>query len=634
VKISLINMPFAPIGGPSIGLTQLETVVKEQFASQVDVQTHYLNLDFAAKMKDAGFYNQAVSPYGRMTGLSDWFFRSAAFPDVADNIDDYLSRYYFKSDPETDATVDFIRGRRQEMYDFLDELIEKYDLASSDIAGFSLCFFQTTASIAMANRLKALNPDMTIVFGGPAVKGVPGRTLVDNVPSVDYVFSGPGLVSFPELVACRLAGDLESIADIQGVFACGVACSLPPERVVGANLDINTDIPLDYGPFLDKFEECIDEPGLFPFLLMQTSRGCWWADKQRCTFCGLNCLSESFEAMSPENALRHIRSVLQYSHQVPGSEAGDSTLGTPGASSASRRVSCFVACDNVAPPDYFKEVFPHLDAPEGVFIKYETRPNITAKEIQALCDAGIRCVQPGVEALSTESLKLMRKGVSAFSNLRFLKDCIHHNLFAEWNILLFSPGECEEVYQKYELDIPRLVHLQPPVDVFPIEFVRDSCYFEQAQKFGLELEPHESLFYIYPFDKETLEGLSFRFSDRNTDTEKTNTWLERLGGMVREWRERWNVEPAQRPRLILWRDEHSAVIYDSRSGEGESYRISDAAETLLKAMDGTPMGIADAAIRCGIEECAVRNEIEFMKDRELLFEEDRRYLNLAIVEAE
>ena len=603
-------MPFAPLGGPSIGLSQLEAVVKTQFGAQVDLQTLYLNLDFAAKLKGSAFYSHAVSPYARMTGLSDWFFRLSAFPEAADNTDDYLARYYFADDQETKTIIDFVRNRRQEMEGFLDELIERYDLASSDIVGFSLCFFQTTASIAMANRLKTRNPNMTIVFGGPAVKGVPGKTLVDNVPSLDYVFSGPGLISFPKLVSCFLAGDLDSIPKIQGVFARGVACGSSPERVVGATLDINADIPLDYGPFLDKFEACMEDTEVSPFLLMQTSRGCWWSDKQRCTFCGLNCLSERFEAMSPEHAIRHIQSVLKYS----------------------RRVVHFVACDNIAPPNYFKEVFPHLNTPEGVFMKYETRPTITAEDIKTLCDAGIRCVQPGVEALSTESLKLMRKGVSAFNNVRFLKDCIRHHLFAEWNILLFSPGERDEVYQKYELDIPLLAHLQPPVDVFPIEFVRDACYFEEAQKFSLALEPHESLFYIYPFDPQTIAGLAFRFTDKNADIEKINNWLERLGGMVQAWRERWNVAPGLRPRLILWRDEHSAVIYDSRFGEGESYRVSDAVEALLKAMDSSPMSAKDAALTCGLEEHAAMEEIVFLKDQGLLFEEDGRYLSLAIVE--
>lgn len=608
MKISLINMPFAPLGSPSIGLTQIAAAVKMRFGEQVDLQTHYLNLDFGAQLKETGFYAGAVAPYARISGLPDWFFRSAAFPESADNIEEYLARYYFDGSAKSALVVDFVRSQRQKLYGFLDELIGRYALASSDIVGFSLCFFQTTASIALARRLKALNPDIMIVFGGPAVKGVPGRTLLDNIACIDYVFSGPALHSFPELVARCLAGAPVLLPPIPGVFARDVACALPPEQVAGENIDINTDLPLDYAPFLDKFAACIKDPAILPYLLLQTSRGCWWADKQRCTFCGLNSLSERFEAMAPEHALRHIRSVLGYSE----------------------RVSYFVACDNMAPPHYFQEVFPCLEAQEGVFIKYETRPDLSVADIQTLCNAGIRCVQPGVEALATESLKLMRKGVSAFSNIRFLKDCAQHELYAEWNLLLFSPGESEEVYRKYELDIPWLTHLQPPVGVFPIEFVRDSCYFEQAQAFGLELEPHESLAYIYPFDQATITGLCFRFTDRNADTAKINLWLDRLGVLINGWRDRWCGALKSRPRLILWRDEHSALIHDSRCDTEVDYRITDEAEALLQAMARTPLTVTEAARQSGVEKHAARVEIQGLKERHLLFKENSRYLSLAI----
>ncbi|MDA3925306.1 MAG: hypothetical protein PF904_11480 [Kiritimatiellae bacterium] len=99
--------------------------------------------------------------------------------------------------------------------------------------------------------------------------------------------------------------------------------------------------------------------------------------------------------------------------------------------------------------------------------------------------------------------------------------------------------------------------------------------------------------------------------------------------MVKEWRAKWNVEPDRRPRLILWRDEHSAVIFDSRFGKGESYRITDTSDSLLKIMSG-PITADDAAHRCWIGETSARKEIEFLKSRNLLFEEAGRYMSLAI----
>jgi len=610
LRIALIHMPFAPPENPSIGLTQIASVLKRRFGGRVDVRIHYLNLDVAALPGAAGFYGAATSPYGRMTGLADWFFRAAAFPGAADNTDAYLGRYYYDGVPEAAEVAGFARARREEVFAFLDELIGRYTLDETDLVGFSLCFFQTVASLAMASLLKRRNPKVTVVFGGPAVKGVPGRTLAEHAPSVDFVVSGPGLVSFPELVGRRLAGQPVASPAIPGVFARGMADTLPPARNIGAQLDIREDVPLDYGPFLDHFEAALGNSGRKPFLLMQTSRGCWWADRRRCAFCGLNDLRECFEALPPEAALRHIRSVLGY--------AG--------------RVSRFVACDNVVPPDYFREVFPHLAPPPGVSIKYETRSAITAGQMRVLCRAGIRCVQPGVEALATETLERMRKGVTAFDNLRFLKDCLRHALYAEWNLLLFSPGEPEEVYLKYERDLPRLVHLQPPMGVFPIEFVRDSRYFEEAGAYWLDLEPHESLRYIYPFGPETLAGLCDRFTDRNADRARADLWLDRLGGLVGAWQERWAREAGGRPFLLLGRDAQSAYIHDSRAGEVESYRISDLSKRLLRGMGEIPREIEEAAAAAGAGEDAARREVGFLNERGLLFEEDGRFLSLVIEE--
>ena len=46
-KIALINMPFAGLRLPSLGLTQLKSVVEAEFKDRVSVKIHYLNHDFA-----------------------------------------------------------------------------------------------------------------------------------------------------------------------------------------------------------------------------------------------------------------------------------------------------------------------------------------------------------------------------------------------------------------------------------------------------------------------------------------------------------------------------------------------------------------------------------------------------------
>ena len=47
-KIALLSMPFASYHLPSIGLTQIKSVVDRQFPGEVDLRLVYANLDFAA----------------------------------------------------------------------------------------------------------------------------------------------------------------------------------------------------------------------------------------------------------------------------------------------------------------------------------------------------------------------------------------------------------------------------------------------------------------------------------------------------------------------------------------------------------------------------------------------------------
>ncbi len=607
MKIALINMPFAPLGSPSFALTQLEAAVFKQLGSAVCVSTHYLNLDFAAAVKRCGFYDAATSSYARISGLADWFFRPFAFPDAPDNTVEYLARYYFDDGPESRIVNEFTSEYRPAVPTLLDEWIEKYALAEMDVIGFTLNFSQTVASIAMANRLKKHNPEIIIVFGGSSVRGLPGVALVNRVAAVDYIFSGPALIGFPQFVKALTLNGKTDLPPIRGLLAAGVRSDDPQLSLVGDFPDINAVVKIDYNGFLRQFRCKADGLGQTPYLLLQSSRGCRWADRKRCTFCGLNPQGETFAAMTPEAALEHLQSVLAY--------AGD--------------VAYFVACDNMIPPEYFADLFPRLQIPEKVFIKYETRADLTAGQMRTLCRAGVRCVQPGIEALSTEVLRLMRKGVTAFNNVRFLKDALECQLATEWNILIGSPGERHAVLHKYQRIIPLLVHLPPPQGVFPVEFVRDSYYFDHATEFGLHLEAPESMTYIYPFDRETLFDLSLRFTDRCRCSSELDRWLDRLNLLVRQrWRGRWEDAAQEPPRLFMWRDQQSAIIYDSRSlGDAVHYRISEQEERMLTTLDD-PAGVKEAARRCELAACEAERVVGSLVARGLLFEEKERFLSL------
>src|SRR6185312_12938146 len=100
-------------------------------------------------------------------------------------------------------------------------------------------------------------------------------------------------------------------------------------------------------------------------------------------------------------------------------------------------------------------------------------------------------IQPGIEALLTSTLKLMRKGTTAFNGINLLKSCKRYGVTPLWNLLVGFPGETADIYQAYTKIIPSLFHLPPPSGVYPVRFDRYSPYHTHSEQYGLSLVPYD-----------------------------------------------------------------------------------------------------------------------------------------------
>src|SRR5678815_3638378 len=167
------------------------------------------------------------------------------------------------------------------------------------------------------------------------------------------------------------------------------------------------------------------------------------------------------------------------------------------------------------PTNYVKEVLPRLRLPSDATIFYEVKANIDEEVVAAMAAAGVRKIQPGIESLASSTLKLMKKGSTAFVNLRLLKACVKHKVRPQWNLLVGFPGEGADVYSKYVRDLPRLAHLCPPDGTFPVRFDRYSPYFVKAAEYQLDLRPLDYYRMTYPFDEGALSRLAYYFTDVN-----------------------------------------------------------------------------------------------------------------------
>jgi len=615
-KISLVNMPFASLAMPSIGLTQLKSVVKKTFGDQVEVDIHYINHDFSRYVGIDLYQFVAISGEAHNTGLGDWFFRQAAFPHLEDNMDNYFRRYYPLHNEEHRMYKQVVQEKRLRLDQLLDSLITKYSLDRANIVGFTSMFTQNVACLAMARKIKTRNPNVITIMGGANCESPMGEEIAKNVDFIDFVFSGPGLLSLPQFIENCLNQEPEKCHTVNGVFSRANCTAPKPHAIlgkaaqvneVGDELDIDNLIELNYEPFLNTLDRNFPNKEVSPIILFETSRGCWWGEKAHCTFCGLNGASMAYRSMSPDNAIKQFQSVFTYFPR-------------------SMRFQCV---DNIMPKSYVKQVLPFIETPPGTTIFYEVKADLSEEDLQILSRAGVKAIQPGIESLATSTLKLMKKGTSAFQNIAFLMNCVMYDIFPEWNLLVGFPGEREEVYKKYLRDIPLLTHLPPPNGVFPVRFDRYSPYFTQAKQYELDLHPVDYYKLTYPFSEVSLANLAYYFSDSNINAEYFTVmvkWIGKIRELFGLWEERWKGK--DRPSLFFKQKGKNSVIYDSRSEKAVEHTIGEVGTNIL-ALLNKPKRVNDltSELRLATHPDIMR-ELALLQDKGLIFEEGEKYVSL------
>ncbi len=620
-KICLINMPFASINRPSIGMTQLKAVLDAQFEGRVSVDLMYLNHDFAHYIGLPFYKRIADSMDHHSSGLGDWLFRQEAFPHLPDNTDAYFKRFYPANTERFRMLRQVVQEKRAGFEEFIDSLIEKYKLDQADLVGFSSTFTQNAACIAMMKKLKARNPRITTILGGANCESTMGRELVRQVEHVDYVFSGPALKSLPQFVQHLLDQQLEKCHKINGVFSklnCAPRTDLvtlgsssqQPVAEIGEELNINTKIDLNYDEFLQTFEDNFADKKIEPVLVFETSRGCWWGERAHCTFCGLNGGSMNYRSLNPDLAIDLFNSLFKYSSQV----------------------SMLECVDNILPRNYVTDVFPFIKTPDSQTIFYEVKADLTEEDVRVLSQANVKSIQPGIEALATSTLKLMKKGTSAFQNLILLKYCATYQVTPAWNLLIGFPGEGEKVYKKYVADLPLLTHLFPPSGAFPVRFDRFSPYFMKAKEYGLNLHPMDFYGMIYPFSQESQANLAYYFSDHNYRAEYLTTMLQWVGPIreqVEKWTSLWGGEGSTfQPKLYFCDNGQSTVVFDSRTGKTIEHEVGSTGRQVLECLSKAYALSTVAKELSHIPDFNPEKEIYLLQEQGLVFEEDRRYLSL------
>jgi ribosomal peptide maturation radical SAM protein 1 len=610
VRIVLVNMPFAAWNRPSFALSQLATLTRREFPEH-EVEVRYLNLDFARYLGAELYRSIAGGLDHLLTGLGEWFFRPVAFRDQPDNAAEYFARYYRGS--ALRAFRDQILERRAGLPEFCAAEIDRYGLDSADLVGFTSMFAQHLASIGMARLIKERNPAVVTVIGGANCEAPMGTVVAQQLRFIDAVFSGPALQTFPRYLRTFPDDEASERHRIPGVLTARNS-NLQLGSSIGADRSIDDDIPPDYSAFMAAYEQHAsalaaggDEK---PELMFETSRGCWWGERSHCTFCGLNGLGMGYRSMAPEIAVRQFERLLEL---APWCES-------------------FACTDNIMPKSYPKEVFPHLRTPPGVTFFYEIKLPISNKDLESMAAAGVTALQPGIEAMATSTLKLMRKGTTAFLNIQFLKNCVRYGLNPSWNLLIGFPGEAEGVYEKYHADLPLLRHLPPPTGAHAVRFDRFSPYFDHPEEYGLALEPLAFYGLAYSFPASDIATMAYFFADTKL-AEYTITaakWNRPLNELIRSWRDAgWETTGAERPQLRVIEQDGGHAVLDTRFDTSHRHVLTPNLHALLRRLE-SPQRPDRLAAEAGLDQTALSRLIDWCDERDLLFREDDRIMSLVL----
>jgi ribosomal peptide maturation radical SAM protein 1 len=602
LDVVFVVMPFADAARPALGVSLLKSAIQVAgFSARVE----YLNLLLA---EDIGIvlYQRIASGFPPDLLVGEWFFSDHLFGDDVPPAEDYLAQVLMrKGGADAGVCNDLIRARLARAR-FIEACIKRLHGLRPKIVGFTTTFHQSCACLAVAKRLKESPDPPLIVFGGANCEGEMGWQLIRSFPWIDYVCSGESDHSFPALVESLLR--TRASDRIPGVLSRADSESPEPSLPV-RNLD---ELPTaDFHDYFNQLAPLKIKSEFHADLTIETSRGCWWGAKSHCTFCGLNGNTMTFRSKSVERAFEEMRDLVE-------------TYGI-------KRIGCV---DNILDMRYITGLFPRLkEAGLDLELFYEVKANLRYDQLALMRDGGVKTIQPGIESLSDEVLRLMKKGTSGTQNLQLLRWSEELGIQVAWNILAGFPGESASEYTQMTEWAPLLTHLMPPASCTPIRLDRFSPFYTDSEKFGFSrLRPAAAYYYAFPLGRKELARLAYYFDFDYADGRDPIKYVRGLQAEVQGWWESRSKVGIAPPQLDARWSEEGVHIEDTRKVAtarhhhltGPAARIYELCDSAL-SLPGLVRALGDDA-----DETAIREILAGLSESRLILEMKGQYLSLAV----
>ncbi|MDL1961911.1 MAG: RiPP maturation radical SAM C-methyltransferase [Deltaproteobacteria bacterium] len=603
----LVSTPWSLFSRPSIQLGTLKAYLDMQFPD-LKVEAHHFYLKVAETIGYRLY--QVIS---ERTWLAETVYAALLFPERLEYIEKVFCREASGNPLVRNTGLETLAFQVKKVSD---TFINSTDWGAFGLAGFSICLCQLTSSLYFIRRIKQRFPDLTIVIGGSMFAGESTRNLFQVFPEVDFVVNGEGELPLSRLVRhLRDSQSHEEIPPIPGIVSQKAANN--KISVSFNQMEDLSNLPSpDYDDYFDLLKTFSPEKAFFPTLSAEISRGCWWRCPQGaakypgCAFCNLNLQWDGYRSKSP----------LQVISEIDNLTTKYKTLS-----------AAFM--DNLLPIKESEDIFAGLGKLGKDFRLFaEIRATTPRHILEAMQVAGVHEVQIGIEALSTRLLKKLNKGTTAIQNLEIMKHCEELDIVNVSNLILHFPGsdlaDVEETLRNLEFALP----------FRPLRFVHfwlglGSPVWQDPHAFGIKaVFNHPNYAAIFP--PHVFNSMRFMIQAYRGDLGLQRKIWQPVKKKVRAWKKGYaelNRGPSHTPILSFRDGRDFLIIRQKRIGSGPStHRLVGTSRAIYLFCQRHRSLKRVLAHFPGIAEDRIVPFLRMMVDKKLMFEENGRYLSLAI----
>lgn len=447
---------------------------------------------------------------------------------------------------------------------WVDSLAEEIARSNFKIVGVTTGHQQTNAAVGLINHIKKYNPSIVTCIGGSACDGDMANGIMSLSENIDYIFSGESEISWGEFLDQYKLGYLPEKGILQGEHLSNLD-----------SIQFHEKSYKDYAKQLEYIHGNTDNLSL----LYETSRGCWWAEKNKCTFCGVNGCDKHYRSKSESKIISDIEMLIN-SH---------------------KNIKHIQMVDTLMPRKFSSSLLPEFKNLLGkTTLFYEQRADLKLKEVIDLKLSRVKYTQVGIEALSTDILKLMNKGIDAGQNIKFLRWAKSVGMIIGWNLLSEIPNDKKHHWESALKIVPYIHHLNPPLQIRPVEIVRFSPYYESPEKYAISsLNPNKIYSEVFPEYAATW-NLAWMFNADYESASKEDLILKkRIATVFGAWIDKWRISVSKIPQLNITKKDGLFFLEDSRFDKYVKTQISY--EKAFIALMGVSEGNKNAELEWGIE---------------------------------